>query len=30
MSKSAFSLRVFSFYMFFFGVVLIGDPNWLL
>jgi hypothetical protein len=30
MSKSAFSLRVFSLYMFIFGVVLIADPNWLL
>ena len=30
MSKSAFSLRVFSFYMLIFGVVLIADPNWLL
>jgi hypothetical protein len=30
MSKSAFSLRVFSFYIFIVGVVLIADPNWLL
>jgi hypothetical protein len=30
MSKSAFSLRVFSLYMFIFGAVLIADPNWLL
>lgn len=30
MSKSAFSLRVFSFYMLILGVVLIADPNWLL
>lgn len=30
MSKSAFSLRVFSIYMLIFGVVLIADPNWLL
>jgi hypothetical protein len=30
MSKSAFSLRVFSLYMLIVGVVLIADPNWLL
>jgi len=30
MSKSAFSLRVFSIYMLIVGVVLIADPNWLL
>jgi hypothetical protein len=30
MSKSAFSLRVFSIYMLVVGVVLIADPNWLL
>ena len=30
MSKSAFSLRVFSLYMLIFGVVLIANPNWLL
>jgi hypothetical protein len=30
MSKSAFSLRVFSLYMLVVGVVLIADPNWLL
>ncbi|MBI5891449.1 MAG: hypothetical protein HZB47_12385 [Nitrosomonadales bacterium] len=29
MSKSAYSLRIFSFYMLIFGVVLIADPNWL-
>jgi hypothetical protein len=30
MSKSAFSLRVFSLYMLIVGVVLIANPNWLL
>lgn len=30
MSKSAFSLRVFSIYMLIVGVVLIADPNWML
>jgi len=30
MSKSAFSLRVFSIYMLVVGVVLIADPNWML
>lgn len=30
MSKSALSLRVFSFYMFIVGAVLIVNPNWLL
>jgi hypothetical protein len=30
MSQSAFSLRVFSIYMFIVGVVLIADPNWML
>ena len=30
MSKSAFSLRVFSLYMLMVGVMLIANPNWLL
>lgn len=30
MSKSAFSLRVFSFYMFIVGAVLVAYPNWML
>jgi hypothetical protein len=30
MSKSAFSMRVFSIYMLIVGTVLIADPNWLL